>query len=141
MPPTPDNIVVFDGVCKLCAYSVRFILEHERDHVLRFTPLQSAAGAKLLRQFGLDPAQTTTVVLFVDGNPYLRSDAAIRLARHLRGAWRLLALLKILPRPIRDWGYDVVARYRYRWFGRLDSCLPPIPGLSARFIDELDEAT
>jgi predicted DCC family thiol-disulfide oxidoreductase YuxK len=77
-----------------------------------------------------------TFVVIADGRAYVRSDAAIRVARFLRGAWTLLSMLKIIPRPIRDYAYDVVARNRYRWFGRRDACIVPTPELRKRFIDE-----
>ena len=136
MPPVADNIVVFDGVCNLCTHSVRFILEHERDETLRFAPLQSEAGARLMRQFSFDPGKAKTFVLIVDGKPYVKSDAAIRIAPYLRGVWRLLFLLKIIPRPLRDWAYDVVAQNGYRWFGRLEACMVPNPEFRERFIEE-----
>ena len=131
-----DNVVIFDGVCKLCARSVRFILDHEADHTLRFTPLQSPAGMRLMRELGLDPEDARTFVLIADGKAYVKSDAAIRLSRYFRRAWKPLGLIKIIPRWIRDRVYDVVARNRYRWFGRLDSCMVPTPELRTRFIEE-----
>jgi predicted DCC family thiol-disulfide oxidoreductase YuxK len=131
-----DNLLIFDGVCNLCAHSVRFVLEHEADRTLRFTPLQSQAGARLMREFGFDPAEAKTFVLIADGRPYVKSDAAIRLSRYLAGAWKMLAVIKVVPRPMRDWAYDVVARNRYRWFGRFDACMVPTPELRARFLDE-----
>ncbi|MBA3252984.1 MAG: thiol-disulfide oxidoreductase DCC family protein [Burkholderiaceae bacterium] len=131
-----DNVVIFDGVCKLCARSVRFILDHEADHTLRFTPLQSPAGMRLMRELGLDPEDARTFVLIADGKAYVKSDAAIQLSRYFRRAWMPLGLIKIIPRWIRDRVYDVVARNRYRWFGRLDSCMVPTPELRTRFIEE-----
>ena len=131
-----DNVVIFDGVCNLCARSVRFILDHEADHTLRFTPLQSPAGSRLMRQLGLDPEDARTFVLVADGKAYVKSDAAIRLSRYFRRAWKPLGLIKIIPRWIRDRVYDVVARNRYRWFGRLDSCMVPTSELRTRFIEE-----
>ena len=131
-----DNVVIFDGVCNLCARSVRFILDHEADQTLRFTPLQSPAGTRLMRELGLDPEDAKTFVLIADGKAYVKSDAAIRLSHHLRRAWKPLGTIKIIPRPIRDWAYDVIARNRYRWFGRVDSCMVPTPELRARFIEE-----
>jgi len=131
-----DNVVIFDGVCNLCARSVRFILDHEADQTLRFTPLQSAAGSRLMRELGLDPDDARTFVLIADGKAYVKSDAAIRLSRYFRRAWKPLGLIKIIPRWIRDRVYDVVARNRYRWFGRLDSCMVPTPDLRTRFIEE-----
>jgi len=129
-----DNLVIFDGVCNLCAKSVRFIMRHEKDQRLRFAPLQSATGARLMRELGLDPEDVKTFVLIADGRAFVKSDAAIHLARFLRGPWRLLGAIKIIPRPIRDWLYDVTARNRYRWFGRSDECTVPAPDMRDRFI-------
>ena len=131
-----DNVVIFDGVCNLCARSVRFILDHEADQTLRFTPLQSPAGTRLMHDLGLDPEDASTFVLIADGKAYVKSDAAIRLSRYFRRAWKPLGIIKIIPRQLRDWAYDVVARKRYRWFGRLDSCMVPTAELKARFIEE-----
>lgn len=128
--------MVFDGLCNLCTRSVRFILEHEKGPALRFAPLQSPAGARLLRRFGFDPADAKTFVLIEGGAAYVKSDAAIRAAAYLRGAGKLLALLRFVPRPVRDAAYDVVARNRYRWFGRRDACMAPAAELRARFIED-----
>ena len=91
---------------------------------------------RLMQEFGIDPTQMGTFVVIADGRAYVRSDAAIRVARFLRGTWKLLGLVSIVPRPIRDYAYDVVARNRYRWFGRHDACIVPTPELRKRFIDE-----
>ena len=131
-----SDVVIFDGVCNLCAHSVKFILNHESAPTLRFVPLQSVAGKKLMREFGFSPEDAKTFVLVAGGQPYVKSDAAIRVVAYLRGGWKLLGTLRILPRPIRDWAYDLVARNRYRWFGRAESCMVPTPELRARFIQE-----
>jgi len=131
-----DKLVLFDGVCNLCTHSVRFILEHEKGPLFRFATVQSPAGSRLMRELGLNPDDAETFVLIADGRAYLRSDAAIRIARDLRGAWRWLGVVKIVPRPLRDWIYDLVARNRYRWFGRTDECMVPTAEIRARFIVE-----
>ncbi len=131
-----NDVVIFDGVCNLCARSVKFILDHEVAPVLRFTPLQSPAGVRHLRELGFDPADAKTFVLIVDGKAYVKSEAAIRLANYLRGAWKLIGAIRIIPRTIRDWMYDVVARNRYRWFGRVDACITPTADLRVRFVEE-----
>ena len=131
-----SDVVIFDGVCNLCAHSVKFILNHEANPTLRFVPLQSPAGTRLMREFGFSPEDAKTFVLVAGGRSYVKSDAAIRVASYLRGVWKLLGAVRILPRPIRDWAYDVVARNRYRWFGRAESCMVPTPELRARFIQE-----
>ena len=130
------DVIIFDGLCNLCERSVKFILDHEAAPVLRFTSLQSPAGTRLLLEFGFDPADAKTFVLVADGSAYAKSDAAIRVASYLRGAWKLIGAIKILPRPIRDWLYDVVARNRYRWFGRREACIAPSADLRARFLQE-----
>ena len=131
----PD-IVVFDGVCNLCAHSVRFILRHEAAPHFQFAPLQSPAGTRLLNTFGFSPDDAKTFVLIADGRPYVRSDAAIRIAKRLKGAWKLVGLVRVIPRTIRNWMYDVVARNRYRWFGRTEACMVPTPELRSRFLEE-----
>ncbi len=131
-----ENVVIFDGVCSLCAHSVTFILDHEVDQTLRFTPLQSSAGIRLMRELGFNPEEAKTFVLIADGKAYVKSDAAIRISRYFRGAWKLLGVARIMPRPIRDRVYDVIDRNRYKWFGRFDTCMVPTPDLRARFIEE-----
>ena len=131
-----SDVLIFDGVCNLCAHSVKFILNHESEPVLRFVPLQSSAGARLMREFGFSTDDAKTFVLVSGGRSYVKSDAAIRVAGYLRGIWRVLGVIRIFPRPVRDWAYDVVARNRYRWFGRTESCMVPTADLRARFIQE-----
>ena len=130
------DIVVFDGVCNLCNHSVQFILRHEAAPHFQFAPLQTPAGTRLMKAFGFSVDEAKTFVLITDGKPYAKSDAAIRIARHLKGAWKLAGLIRVVPRPIRDWIYDVVARNRYRWFGKTDACMVPTPELRARFLYE-----
>jgi predicted DCC family thiol-disulfide oxidoreductase YuxK len=127
------DIVIFDGVCNLCARSVQFILRHESGPRFQFSPVQSAAGARLLGAHGHSAIDVTTFVLISDGKIYTRSAAALRIAKHFKGPWRLLRVLWIVPRPLRDMLYNFVARNRYSWFGRSDSCLMPTPELRARF--------
>jgi predicted DCC family thiol-disulfide oxidoreductase YuxK len=127
------DTVIFDGVCNLCARSVQFILRHESEPRFQFTPVQSAAGARLLAAHGHSVEDVHTFVLVSEGKVYTRSTAALRIAKHFRGAWQLLRVLWIVPRPLRDALYDFVARNRYSWFGKSDSCLVPTPELRARF--------
>jgi predicted DCC family thiol-disulfide oxidoreductase YuxK/gamma-glutamylcyclotransferase (GGCT)/AIG2-like uncharacterized protein YtfP len=130
------QIAVFDGECNLCARSVSFILDHERDNALHFAAAQSMAGRELLHRFGLDAGQLETFV-FIDGDRALvRSDAALAVARHLRLPWRLLTICRIIPRACRDWIYRAVARNRYRWFGRRESCRVATPQQRSRFIED-----
>jgi predicted DCC family thiol-disulfide oxidoreductase YuxK len=133
---TASPVLLFDGMCNLCTGAVGFVLAHEAEATLRFAPIQSPAGARLMRDFGFDPADAKTFVLIADRRIYVRSDAAVRLARYLRGMWKLLGLIRVVPRPVRDFVYDLVARNRYRWFGRRDACMVPTRELKARFVED-----
>jgi predicted DCC family thiol-disulfide oxidoreductase YuxK len=129
-----ERIVVFDGVCNLCSRSVRFILEHDVRGRLRFASLQSAIGRDLLVRNGIDPADAQTFLL-VDGEKvYVRSDAALEIVKDL-GVWRWLRVFGILPRGLRNGMYSVLARNRYRWFGKREVCFVPTAEQRTRFID------
>lgn len=132
----PDNVVLFDGVCNLCNRYVRFVIERDPDALFRFAPMQSPAGARLLRRHGYVPENLDTFVLLKGGRVYARSDAALEIARRLSGPWRLLGFMKVVPRWLRDRLYDIVARNRYRWFGKLGACAVPSAEDRARFLDE-----
>jgi predicted DCC family thiol-disulfide oxidoreductase YuxK len=137
-------VVFFDGVCTLCNRSVQFLLDHEREASLRFSPLQSEAAVRLLSDsVGAQRAQAlregdggapSSMVVLDDGEVFTESNAALRLARYLRAPWRWLAAFCIVPRPVRDWAYRALARRRYRWFGKEGACRVPSPELHARFL-------
>jgi predicted DCC family thiol-disulfide oxidoreductase YuxK len=135
--PDPP-IVVFDGVCPFCSGAVRAILRHDRDRTIRFAPLQSPAGARLMRGRDLDPLDAETFLFVKGGRAYVRSDAAVEVARLLRFPWRGLAMLRWVPRPLREAVYRAVARNRYRWFGKRDACFVPRPEERRRFLDAAD---
>jgi len=87
-----------------------------------------------MQELGLDPRDAETFVLIVDNEALVKSDAAIRLSKYLRGGWKLLSVFRIVPRPIRDWAYGIFARNRYRWFGRTDQCMVPSMEIRDRFV-------
>jgi len=132
--PASHPVVLFDGVCLLCAGAVRFIVRHDSAQRFRFAPLQSAAAARLLRSRGATGTLPDSLVLVDEDGVHVRSAAALRIARHLTFPWHLTWALRAVPRPLRDWAYDLVARHRYRWFGRQEACLVPTPELAARFL-------
>jgi predicted DCC family thiol-disulfide oxidoreductase YuxK len=135
-PPDPalHPIVLFDGVCNLCNGTVRFLIERDPGARLRFASLQSEFGRALQARYGLDPDALDTFVMVDGAGVHVRSDAMLRLLAGLSAPWRWLAWMRLLPRPLRDALYGVVARNRYRWFGRRDDCLVPTPELRARFL-------
>lgn len=127
-------VVLFDGVCKFCNAGVNFVIDRDARKRLRFAPLQSEVGRDLVRRCGLQDKYLETVVLVEGGRCYTRSTAALRIARFLRFPWPLLSVFVFLPSAVRDAAYSLLARNRYRWFGKLDSCRLPTPELRERFL-------
>jgi len=130
----PGPIVLFDGVCNLCQASVRFILEHDRDGVFRFAALDSDTSRDLTAVGLLEDRFVDSVILVEGGAAYVRSEAVIRIAARLGLPWRGLAGLGILPLALRDGAYDLLARNRYRWFGRKEICPTPDGDFRDRFL-------
>jgi predicted DCC family thiol-disulfide oxidoreductase YuxK len=126
-------VILFDGICNLCNNSVRFIIKRDPRGRFRFATLRSAAAESLLNSAAAGPLPDS-IVLVEDRRVYTRSAAVLRILRGLRGAWPLAYALIVIPRPLRDWAYRVVARNRYRWFGKRDSCMVPTPELRTRFL-------
>lgn len=127
-------VLLFDGVCNLCHASVRFVLDRDPAGTFRFASLQSDAARRLLAPHGRAPT-LDGVVLIEDGRVYTESTAALRVARRLHGGWKLLYALVVMPRFVRDAAYRLVARHRYRLFGRQDACRLPRPGEAQRFLE------
>lgn len=133
---TDTGIIVFDGVCVLCNGWVGFLLKHDRRGRYRFASMQSESGQKLLAGNGLDPADPTSFLL-IDGAGAWTDTAAIRrVLAGLGGGWRWAAAAAgLVPAFLRDRAYRLIARNRYRWFGRHAQCLVPAPGERSRFLD------
>ncbi len=129
------RIVLFDGECNLCNHSVQFIIQRDPDSQFNFCSLQSETGQELLKKHQL-PAELQSLVLVQNERAYIRSSGALRIARRLQGAWPLMFLFWIVPKPLRDLVYNYVAANRYKWFGKQESCWIPTPELQARFIDQ-----
>ena len=126
-------LIYYDGLCGLCDRFVQFVLRKDRTARYRFAPLQGSTARERLPAT-LDPLTSQTVILEQGGRFRVRSDAALAILSGLGGAWRLAALLRVIPRPLRDAGYDLVARNRNRWFGRRDECRVPEPAQHDRFL-------
>ena len=130
----PRAVVLFDGVCNLCNGFVRFVIPRDPLGRIRFAALQSEAARRLMAPTGVTRGDADSIVLVERERAFVRSEAALRIARQLRFPWPLLYGLVLVPRPIRDWAYDIVARNRYRWFGRRDVCMMPGPETQDRFL-------
>lgn len=126
-------IWLYDGVCVLCSGAVQYTLRHEREPAIRFVAIQSREGRALAQAHGIDPDDPESFLFIEGGKALAKSDGVLALMRHLRGPARLLLVGAVLPRAIRDWLYDRVARNRYRWFGQKTACERPDPAQRHRF--------
>ena len=139
-----SGIIVFDGVCILCERSVGFIINRDPDRIFRFIPFQDSKASDLLDSLGgglpvnFNHEQPDSFILILNNTVYLKSDAWIVILRHLRGYSVISRLLSAIPRPIRDWGYELIGRNRFRWFGSRTTCLVPTSDIRSRFIMDSD---
>jgi len=132
------TIILFDGVCNLCSGAVRFVLKRDPHARFRFAALQSDAGRRICAEHGVPlprEGAPDSMVVIADGRALERSDAALAIAARLPFPWSALRCFGVLPRALRDLMYRFVARHRYRWFGRQDTCMLPTAETRARFID------
>lgn len=129
------RIIVFDGLCNLCAWLVAFIIRHDRRALFRFAPAQSERGLELQSRLAVNALASQTLILIRHGAVFYRSDAVLEIVQELDGGWKHLALLKHIPRSLRDPFYQWVAVHRYRWFGQKQSCPVPSQGVKERFLD------
>jgi predicted DCC family thiol-disulfide oxidoreductase YuxK len=133
--PRNNDIVLFDGVCNLCSGSVLFIIQRDKKGIFKFASLQSSFGQQQLEKFNIDKNLLHSIILVRGKQIFQRSDAALEIANQLSGAWPVLYILKILPRFLRDGIYNLIARNRYRLFGKKDVCWIPTPELKERFLE------
>jgi predicted DCC family thiol-disulfide oxidoreductase YuxK len=131
-----SGIVLFDGTCNLCSGSIQWLIPRDPSARLQFASLQSVAGQHLLRSFGVPP-DTDSVVVIAGGVARTQSDAAVMIGRLVGGRYAVLARIgELVPRPIRNLAYNLVAANRYRLFGKKDECWLPRPALQARFLPD-----
>lgn len=126
--------ILFDGVCNLCNAGVNFIIDRDKKGVFQFAALQSPNGKFLLNKFDLPTGELKTIVLIDQDKIYTKSTAVLHVAKQLSGLWRLLFVLIIIPRFMRDTCYNTIARNRYKWFGKTNACRVPTSNLKKRFI-------
>ena len=130
-----SKIILFDGVCNLCNGAINFIIKRNSKASLKFASLQSDTGKQLLKEYNIDPLKTDSIVLIDSNKAFLKSDAALHIAKDLDDAYPLLYSFMIIPAFIRNSIYDLIARNRYKWFGKKESCMIPTPDLKSRFLD------
>ena len=134
LPPN-KKIIIFDGVCNLCNSAVQFIIKHDKKDVFRFVALQSEKGQEILTYIGIDSKKIDSIVLYEPGVAYyFKSDAVLQIAKSLNGIYSLVVVFKIIPIGIRNELYDYIAKNRYKWYGKKESCMMPTPELEIKFL-------
>lgn len=131
-----NPVIFFDGICNLCNASVIFIIRHDKWGCFKFASLQSDFAKNFLKKHALFADAKNlpdSLVLVKENRMYFKSEAALQIAKQLTGIWKVFSVFGIIPRPLRDRLYDVVARKRYKWFGKRQSCMVPTPEISERF--------
>jgi len=128
------GIILFDGYCNLCSWSVHFIIKRDVQDHFRFGSLQSETGSYFLKKFKLADNFNQSVALIEDEAIYFKSDAALRIAKRLRHCWPILFILIVIPTSIRDSVYDFIAKNRFNWFGRKETCFVPKKDFSYKFL-------
>lgn len=130
-----NPVILFDGVCNLCNSSVQFVIKHDPKKQFRFASIQGDYGQKILEQFHLPPNSLNSFILLKDHQIYTHSTGALMVARQLSGAWPLLYAFIIIPAFIRNAVYQFIAKNRYKWFGKKESCVIPSPALKSLFYE------
>ncbi len=131
---TLERVIFFDGVCNFCSFWVKFVIRRDPKGLFRFASLQSPAGREVCRTLGLPEDPPASVILKEGDRYYLRSTASLNILRRLTGPWPLMYAFIVIPAPLRDLAYKLIANNRYRLFGKEESCFVPTPELRARFL-------
>jgi predicted DCC family thiol-disulfide oxidoreductase YuxK len=136
VPPFADDkpIIIFDGLCVLCSTSAAFVLRHDKTGVFRLLAARAPIGEALYSHYDLDQQNYQTMILVANGVAFFKSEAAIRIAKGLGLPWSLAVVFRVVPLVLRDRCYAWVARNRFKWFGKRDSCYLPDPRHADRFL-------
>jgi len=135
IPEVQNPVVIFDGVCNLCNGAVNFIINRDPSARFQFASIQSSTAKKLLTTLELSSDNLDSIILIENNKPYIKSTAALRICKKLGALWPLLYIFILVPRPIRDYFYDIVAKNRYGWFGKREKCMVPNTKIESRFLN------
>jgi predicted DCC family thiol-disulfide oxidoreductase YuxK len=134
--PKGKKIILFDGVCNLCEASVQFVIKYDKNDVFRFVALQSDLGKEIIEHIGLSKKNIDSVILYEPGIAYnYKSGAALEIAKNLGGVFHFGTIFKLIPTGLRNLLYDYIARNRYLWYGKKESCLVPTLELKSKFLE------
>lgn len=135
--PSDKLIILFDGVCNLCNSAVQFVITHDKRDRFRLAALQSDIGQRLLNDRRIDPEITDSIILIEPGVAYYtESEAALKIGQEFGGLWKLLVIFEGIPKKLRDPIYRLVARNRYKWFGKKEECMVPAKGIQSKFLSQ-----
>jgi len=135
LPSSSDSkIILFDGVCNFCNYWVNFIIDHDKQNIFKFAALQSEKGREILDKFELPKDDFDSFILILQNKVYKKSSAAFEIAKQLTGRLRIFAPFRFLPKTLTDFVYDLVAKNRYKFFGKKDACRIPTPEERSKFL-------
>ncbi|NWQ42702.1 thiol-disulfide oxidoreductase DCC family protein [Bacillus sp. EB106-08-02-XG196] len=129
-----ESIILFDGVCNFCNSGVQFIIKRDSNFHFKFASLQSETGQMLLNKYGISN-KIDSMIVIENEKVYIKSSAALRISKYLDGNWKYLTIFKFLPTFFRDFLYDILAKNRYKWFGKMDTCMLPALEMKKRFLD------
>ncbi len=129
-----NPVILFDGVCNLCNGSVQFVIKHDQKAIFMFASLQGEVGQQLLREHKMPDTGLSSFILIQEGKVYTKSTAALTVAKQLSGVVKYLYIFRVIPTFIRDGVYNFIARNRYKWFGKQESCMVPTNEMLARFL-------
>lgn len=134
--PNDKHIILFDGVCNFCNDSIRFIMKRDKNDLYRYASLQSDLGNTLTSERGINTENVDSIVLIQPGEAYyIKSDAALEISKNMTGLYPALSILLFLPRGFRDFFYDFIAKNRYNWFGKKETCPMPSPEEQDKFLE------
>ncbi len=134
--PKDKKIILFDGVCNLCDATVQKVIKADKKDVFRFVALQSDLGKEIINYIGIDTEKTDSIILYEPGIAYhIKAEAAIEIAKTIGGVYSLLGMFSVFPNWLKDIGYDFVAKNRYKWYGKKESCMIPTPEIKAKFLE------
>nr|WP_130733967.1 DCC1-like thiol-disulfide oxidoreductase family protein [Flavobacterium sp. J27] len=133
--PKEKQIILFDGVCNLCESSVQFIIKRDKKDLFRFVAIQSELGQQIIKHIGIDTSKTDSIILYIPEKAYYyKAEAALQISKRLKGVYAILGYLSFIPNPIKNTVYDYIAKNRYKWYGKKESCMIPTPELKAKFL-------
>lgn len=134
--PSHKKLILFDGVCNLCNSSVQYVIKHDKKNMFMFTALQSEAGQQIIKEYKIDTNKTDSILLYTPEHGVVsKSTAALKIASRLGFPQNLMTVFFIVPPFIRNWVYDYIAKNRYKWYGKKESCWIPTPELKSKFLE------